>query len=102
MVFRPRELVLCAALAAALDVGDAARAQEQPVSPLEVISTGPQPEFRIHGVSLKSVRADDAQNAVAFDFNGPVNDAAFVQLQEALPDWVEMAYAGDDDAVIRA
>src|SRR3569832_1098986 len=49
-----------------------------------------------------SARADDAQNAVAVDCNGPVNDAAFVQLQEALPDWVEMAYAGYDNAVIRA
>jgi len=85
VAFRPRVLVLCAALAAALAVGDAARAQEQAASPLEVISTGPQPEFRIHGVSLKSVRADDAQNTVAFDFNGPVNDAAVVQLQEACP-----------------
>lgn len=102
MAFQPRVLVLCAALAAALALGQGAVAQEQPASPLEIISKGPQPEFRVHGVSLKSVRADDAQNAVAFDFNGPVDDAAFAQLQEALPDWVEMAYAGYDNAVIRA
>ena len=101
MALQPRVLVLCAALAAALALGQGAAAQEQPASPLEIISKGPQPEFRVHGVSLKSVRSDDAQNAVAFDFNGPVNEAAFVQLQEALPDWVEMAYAGYDNAVIR-
>lgn len=102
MAFRPRVLVFCAALAAALAFGEGAAAQVQPdASPLEIISRGPQPEFRVHGVSLKSVRADDTQNTVAFDFNGPVSEAAFVALQDALPGWVEMAYAGYDNAIIR-
>ena len=96
-------LFLCAALATAFACGGNAGAQEQPgTAPLTIISRGPTPEFRVHGVSLRSVRADDAQNTVAFDFNGPVSEEAFDQLQDELPDWVEMAYAGYDNAVIRA
>ena len=82
----------------------AAVAQDAPPpgSALTIVSQGPEAEFRIRGVSLKSVRSDDAQNTVAFDFNGPVSDQAFSQLESELPDWIEMAYAGYDNAVIRA
>jgi hypothetical protein len=103
VALKPRVTMACAALAVGLLLGRAAVAQDVPApSPLEVISRGPAPEVRIHGVSLKSVRSDDAQNAVAFDFNGPVSDEAFARLADELPDWVEMAYAGYDNAVIRA
>ena len=101
----PRGLGRWAAIAAAILLGaGAAAAQDAPPqgSTLTIVSQGPQAEFRIRGVSLKSVRADDAQNTVAFDFNGPVSDAAFSQLESELPDWIEMAYAGYDNAVIRA
>lgn len=111
MVFSsPRRLGLRAAFAAVafLCAGGVAQAQADGPPPaatarsgLTIVSRNP-PEFRISGVSLKSVRADDTQNVVAFDFNGPVTDDAFAQLQAELPDWVEMAYAGYDNAVIRA
>jgi hypothetical protein len=87
--------LLCAAASANADDGLAP-------STLTITARTPEAEIHIRGVSLKSVRADDAQNAVAFDFNGPVSDTAFTQLQAELPDWVEMAYAGYDNAVIRA
>ncbi len=101
----PRKMGRWAALAAAILFGaGAALAQDAPPagSSLTVVSQGPEAEFRIRGVSVKSVRADDAQNTVAFDFNGPVSDEAFAQLEAELPDWIEMAYAGYDNAVIRA
>lgn len=105
----PRRLNRSAVLflaAALLCLDGAARAQDAPPAGddggLTILSRGPDAEFRVRGVSLKSVRADDAQNTVAFDFNGPVSDAAFARLQAELPDWVEMAYAGYDNAIIRA
>ena len=101
----PRRMSHWAAIAAMILLGaGAAAAQDVPPqgSSLTIVSQGPEAEFRVHGVSLKSVRADDAQNTVAFDFNGPVSDAAFSQLESELPDWIEMAYAGYDNAVIRA
>lgn len=105
MALGPRALnLLGAALAAALLCAHGAAAQAPPAenSALTILARGPNAEFRVRGVSLKSVRADDAQNTVAFDFNGPVSDEAFVRLQDELPDWIEMAYAGYDNAIIRA
>jgi len=107
VALEPRGLKLRAAvLAAAFLCAGGARAQDAPppadTSALTILARGPNAEFRILGVSLKSVRADDAQNTVAFDFNGPVSDEAFARLQDELPDWIEMAYAGYDNAVIRA
>ena len=96
-----------AALAAAVFLCSfgAATAQEQPPSEpsaLTIVSRGPAVEIRIRGVSLKSARADDAQNTIAFDFNGPVSEEAFARLQDELPDWIDMAYTGYDNAVIKA
>jgi len=101
----PRMLGLHAALLAAalLCVSGAAAQDAPPVSSaLTIVSRGPNVEFRVRGVMLKAVRADDVQNEVAFDFNGPVSDDVFAQLQDELPDWIDMAYAGYDNAVIRA
>lgn len=81
-------------------------AQDQPPppdnAPLTILARTPNAEIRIRGVSLKSARADDAQNTIAFEFNGPVSDEAFARLQDEMPDWIEMAYAGYDNAIIRA
>jgi hypothetical protein len=87
--------------AALLCFGTQAVAQDAAPA-LSIVARSPNVEIRIRGVSLKAVRADDAQNEVAFDFNGPVDDATFAQLQDELPDWIDMAYAGYDNAVIRA
>jgi hypothetical protein len=100
----PRSLGWVAALSAALlyCAGAAGQDAPPPTAQLTIVSRGPDAEFRIRGVSFKSVRADDAQNTIAFDFNAPVSDDLFAQLQAELPDWIEMAYAGYDNAVIRA
>jgi len=97
-VDRLRVVLLAAAL-----LGGASSAVAQDVAPaLTIVARTPSAEFRIRGVSLKAVRADEAQNEVAFDFNGPVDEAAFAQLEDELPDWIDMAYAGYDNAVIRS
>ncbi|MBV9045604.1 MAG: hypothetical protein JO167_00205 [Alphaproteobacteria bacterium] len=89
------------AAVALLCLGTAAHAQS--ASTLQILSRAPDgAEFRIHGVSLKNVTADDTQNTVSFEFNGPISDEAFARLQQELPDWVDMSYAGYDNAVIRA
>lgn len=104
MALTPRRLGLVTALSAALVYCVSATAQDAPpqTEALTIVSRGPDAEFRIRGVSLKSVRADDAQNTIAFDFNAPVSDDVFAQLQAELPDWIDMAYAGYDNAVIHA
>jgi len=69
----------------------------------EIVNTGGNGlEVRFHGVPLKSVRADDNQNALALDFNQPVDPAIFDRLNGALPGWVAMAYSNYDNGVIRA
>jgi hypothetical protein len=59
-------------------------------------------EVRFRGVSLRGARADAQQNQIALDFNQPIDIALFDQFQQALPDWVDMAYGGYDNAVIHA
>ncbi|MBV9548183.1 MAG: hypothetical protein JO256_00740 [Alphaproteobacteria bacterium] len=80
----------------------AAPAAAQPGPGFEIVSNGPQLELRFHGVPLKSVRADDNQNALALDFNAPVDPAVFDRLNSALPGWIAMAYSSYDNGVIRA
>ncbi len=69
---------------------------------MSIISQSPDAELHFSGVTLKSVRADDAQNEIALDFQNPVGGDAFDTLQRALPNWVQMSYSGYDFAVIRA
>lgn len=59
-------------------------------------------ELRFNGLPLRSVRADDNQNALSMDFQAPVNAALFEQLSRDLPQWIAMAYASFDNGVIRA
>lgn len=59
-------------------------------------------ELRFNGLPLRSVRADDAQNALSMDFQSPVDAATFEQLPRDLPQWIAMAYASFDNGVIRA
>ncbi len=68
----------------------------------EVTGNGNALELRFHGVPLKSVRADDSQNALALDFNQPIDPAIFDRLNGALPGWIAMAYSSYDNGVIRA
>lgn len=81
-----------------------ARAQnEMPAAPsVTIVSQSPDAELQFHGLALKAVRADDAQNAVSLDFGGPIDGRVFDELQQTLPQWVAMSYAGYDSALIRA
>lgn len=68
----------------------------------QIVSDGPALELRFHGMPLRSVRADDTQNALSLDFNLPVDPAVFDSLARQLPQWVSMAYTSYDNGVIRA
>jgi len=59
-------------------------------------------EIRFHGIPLRSVHADDNQNALSLDFQTPVDGAVFDRLPGAVPQWVSMAYANYDNGVVRA
>jgi len=83
-------ILLCAAPAQAQGPG------------FEIVSNGPALELRFRGVPLKSVRADDNQNALSLDFNQAVDPAIFDALARQLPQWVGMAYTTYDNGVIRA
>jgi hypothetical protein len=92
-----------AALAGAvLCLASTASGQNGPAPGFEVVSNGAALEVRFHGIPLKSVRADDNQNALALDFNQPVDPAIFDHLNGALPGWITMAYSNYDNGVIRA
>ena len=109
MASRPRNSCLAgwriAACAAAILVCSPARAdmpKPTPGSTLTIMARTPDPEIRIRGVSLRSVHADDAQNEVAFDFNGPISEDIFSELQRELPEVIDVAFGGYDTAVIRS
>ncbi len=69
----------------------------------EVISNGPDGlELRFHGLPMRSVHADDSQNALAIDFLEPVDGALFDRLPGELPQWISMSYADFDNGVIRS
>jgi hypothetical protein len=68
----------------------------------EIVNNGAVLELRFHGVPLRSVRADDSQNALSLDFNQPVDPVLFDRLGGALPQWIAMAYTTYDNGVIRA
>lgn len=69
----------------------------------QVINNNPNGlEIRFHGVPLRAVHADDNQNALALDFDRPVDGAMFDHLQGDAPQWISMAYANFDNGVIRS
>lgn len=91
-----RQLVLLAVLLA-----PAAPAEAQ--GAYEIISNGPDGlEVRFHGLPMRSVHADDNQNALAIDFLEPVNGALFERLPDELPQWISMAYVNFDNGIIRS
>jgi hypothetical protein len=69
----------------------------------QVVSNDPNGvEIRFHGVALRGVHADDSQNALAIDFQQPVDGGMFDQLPQAAPQWIAMSYANFDNGVIRS
>jgi hypothetical protein len=82
-----------------LSVALPGRAQTAPS--YEVIVNSPkQLEIRFHGLAVRSVQADDNQNALGIDFLQPVDGTLFERLPGELPLWIAMAYANFDDGVI--
>ena len=79
-------ITLAVALACALASHASAQAPG-----FEVVNNSAVLELRFHGIPLKSVRADDNQNALSLDFNQPIDPAIFDRLNGALPGWIAMA-----------
>jgi hypothetical protein len=68
----------------------------------EVMARTPYAEIHFRGLSLKRARQNPGLNELALDFDQPVPNGVFDQLQQSLPEWVTFAYSGYDSAVIRA
>jgi hypothetical protein len=74
-----------------------------PPASYQVTSAGPDGlEIRFRGMPLRTVRADDSQNALSLDFHTPVDGAVFERLPAEMPQWISMAYATFDNGVIRS
>ena len=59
-------------------------------------------EIRFHGVAIRGVHADDSQNALAIDFQQPVDGAMFDRLPADAPQWIAMSYCNFDNGIIRS
>ena len=69
----------------------------------QIVSNDPSGmEIRFHGVGIRGVHADDSQNALAIDFQQPVDGAMFDALPQAAPQWISMSYCNFDNGVIRS
>jgi hypothetical protein len=69
----------------------------------QIVSNDPSGlEIRFHGVAIRGVHADDSQNALAIDFQQPVDGAMFDQLPQAAPQWIAMSYCNFDNGIIRS
>jgi hypothetical protein len=58
-------------------------------------------EIRFHGVGVRAVHADDSQNALAIDFQQPVDGAMFDRLSADAPLWISLSTCNFDNGVIR-
>ena len=58
-------------------------------------------EIRFHGVGIRGVHADDIQNAVAIDFQQPVDGAMFDRLMAEAPLWISLSTCNFENGVIR-
>ncbi len=97
-------LLLAAALLAGASAPPDTSGIQQPPPPeaFAIVSREPVLELRFRGPVLRKAESDTSQNALSLSFNGAVDDSTFEALQAMLPDWIDSAYAGYDDAVIRA
>jgi hypothetical protein len=68
----------------------------------EIIRSDPDVlEIRFHGVTMRGAHADDSQNALAIDFQHPVEGLLFDRLPLAAPLWISMAFCNFRNGVIR-
>jgi hypothetical protein len=69
----------------------------------QIVSNDPNGlEIRFRGVGFRGVHADDSQNALAIDFQQPVDGAMFDRLPADAPQWIAMAYCNFDNGIIRS
>lgn len=101
-VISDRMIGLAFILLAALSVALQAQAPAPSFTYQVIVQDETGLELRFSGLPLRSVRADDSQNALSMDFQTPVNAATFEQLPRDLPHWIAMAYASFENGVIRA
>ena len=96
-------LAAAASIAALIAGSTIVRAQNAPPPAYELVSRGNDGvELRFHNMPIRGVHADDAQNALAVDFQGQVDGGTFERLGADFPDWISLAYANYDTGVIRA
>jgi hypothetical protein len=67
-----------------------------------VISQSPKLDVFFRGMKLVAAHTSEQQNEIALDFAAPVDGALFDRLQQTLPQWIDLAYCGYDNAVIHA
>ena len=58
-------------------------------------------EIRFYGVAIRGAHADDSQNALAIDFQRPVDGTMFDRLRADAPLWISMSTCNSDNGVIR-
>ena len=69
----------------------------------QIVSNDPNGlEIRFRGMGLRGVHADDSQNALALDFQQPVDGAMFDRLPADAPQWIAMSYCNFDNGIIRS
>lgn len=96
-------LYAAASLAALVALTQAASAQPMAPPGYDVVSRNDGGlELHFHNMPLKAVHADDSQNALALDFQAPIDSAGLERLSADFPDWISVAYASYDTGVIRA
>lgn len=78
--------------------------QQAPQRPsYQIVSNDPNGlEIRFRGTAIRGVHADDSQNALAIDFQGPVDGAMFDRLPADAPQWIAMSYCNFDNGIIRS
>lgn len=92
---------LAAFLAMSLPAAAQPPAYQRPA--YQIVSNDPNGlEIRFHGVAIRGVHADDSQNALAIDFQQPVDGAMFDRLPADAPQWIAMSYCNFDNGVIRS
>lgn len=59
-------------------------------------------EIHFRGVTFRSVYADDSQNALAIDFQQPVDSVLLDRLPADAPQWIAMSTCNFNNAIIRS
>ena len=96
-------LATVAALTTALPVTAQSPAYQAPAyRGYQIVRNDPNVlEIRFRGMGLRGVHADDSQNALAIDFQQPVDGAMFERLTADAPLWISMSICNFDNGVIR-